>query len=145
MFLYLLIILDGAFKKLKTEGESGGMSVHNPSHNPTSSCPTPARRRHRTTFTQVGLPLPPFLLQASLSCRHTFRSSYRSWRQPSLNLTTRTFTAGKNSPGRPSWTRPEYRWERPELKWGCGGHYSLRFDSPCLCFNWSLIWLVFKV
>ena len=46
--------LDGAFKKLKTEGDSGGgMSVHNPSHNPSSSCPTPARRRHRTTFTQV--------------------------------------------------------------------------------------------
>ena len=48
---------DGAFKKLKTEGESGGMSVHAPSHNPSSSCPTPARRRHRTTFTQVrGMP-----------------------------------------------------------------------------------------
>ena len=46
---------DGAFKKLKTEGDSGGgMSVHNPSHNPSSSCPTPARRRHRTTFTQVS-------------------------------------------------------------------------------------------
>ena len=58
----MLIILDGAFKKLKTEGESGGMSVHNPSHNPTSSCPTPARRRHRTTFTQVGLPPLPIPL-----------------------------------------------------------------------------------
>ena len=50
----IMYVLDGAFKKLKTEGDSGGgMSVHNPSHNPSSSCPTPARRRHRTTFTQV--------------------------------------------------------------------------------------------
>jgi len=47
--------IDGAFKKLKTEGESGSMSVHNPSHNPSSTCPTPARRRHRTTFTQEQL------------------------------------------------------------------------------------------
>ena len=45
-------VTDGAFKKLKTEGETGGgMSVH---HAPSSSCPTPARRRHRTTFTQVS-------------------------------------------------------------------------------------------
>ena len=46
-----VFVSDGAFKKLKTEGETGGgMSVH---HAPSSSCPTPARRRHRTTFTQV--------------------------------------------------------------------------------------------
>ena len=51
----LMIVADGAFKKLKTEtGDSGAMSGHTPAH-PSSSCPTPARRRHRTTFTQVGL------------------------------------------------------------------------------------------
>ena len=62
----------GAFKKLKSEsstlggsvsgsisGSVGGGScgvgssshIHNPS---AASCPTPARRRHRTTFTQVN-------------------------------------------------------------------------------------------
>jgi len=48
---------DGAFKKLKTEAEqNGSVSIHHPSHTPsTSSCPTPARRRHRTTFTQEQL------------------------------------------------------------------------------------------
>ena len=46
----MYIFIDGAFKKLKTEGDSAGMSVHAAS----SSCPTPARRRHRTTFTQVS-------------------------------------------------------------------------------------------
>ncbi|XP_023324422.1 ALX homeobox protein 1 [Eurytemora carolleeae] len=45
-----LYTIDGAFKKLKTEGENG--SMHNPS---ASTCPTPARRRHRTTFTQEQL------------------------------------------------------------------------------------------
>ena len=51
----LMTVADGAFKKLKTEtGDSGAMSGHTPAH-PSSSCPTPARRRHRTTFTQVGL------------------------------------------------------------------------------------------
>ena len=61
----------GAFKKLKSEsssslggGSSGGIggSINSSScvggsshlHNPSAaSCPTPARRRHRTTFTQV--------------------------------------------------------------------------------------------
>ncbi|XP_039300601.1 retina and anterior neural fold homeobox protein 2-like [Nilaparvata lugens] len=52
---------DGAFKKLKNEpmsgsgGVGGGPSptvVHTPT---TASCPTPARRRHRTTFTQEQL------------------------------------------------------------------------------------------
>jgi len=54
---------EGAFKKIKHEpgsttgpsplgsGSSGGSGS---SHNP-SSCPTPARRRHRTTFTQEQL------------------------------------------------------------------------------------------
>ena len=68
---------DGAFKKLKTEGESGGgMSVH---HAPSSSCPTPARRRHRTTFTQVRtqdarsqkiLDVPSHLLCSFSRCFH---------------------------------------------------------------------------
>ena len=48
----------GAFKKLKSEssliggsGCVGSSHIHNPS---AASCPTPARRRHRTTFTQVS-------------------------------------------------------------------------------------------
>merc|ERR1712226_1219594 len=60
---------EGAFKKLKQDGSSGGvtpgggsnMSVQSTSsgpgatgHNP-AACPTPARRRHRTTFTQEQL------------------------------------------------------------------------------------------
>ncbi|VVD05037.1 unnamed protein product, partial [Leptidea sinapis] len=56
---------EGAFKKLKPEpggnGSGSGTSALSPSlgpqhagHTPTTaSCPTPARRRHRTTFTQV--------------------------------------------------------------------------------------------
>ncbi|XP_075976719.1 homeobox protein unc-42 [Anticarsia gemmatalis] len=59
---------EGAFKKLKPEpggngGASGGASALSPAlgpqhagHTPTTaSCPTPARRRHRTTFTQEQL------------------------------------------------------------------------------------------
>ncbi|KAF9420750.1 hypothetical protein HW555_003098 [Spodoptera exigua] len=60
---------EGAFKKLKPEpgggsgGVSGGASALSPAlgpqhagHTPTTaSCPTPARRRHRTTFTQEQL------------------------------------------------------------------------------------------
>ncbi|XP_028158501.1 homeobox protein prophet of Pit-1 [Ostrinia furnacalis] len=63
---------EGAFKKLKPEpggsstGASGGSSALSPSlgpqhagHTPTTaSCPTPARRRHRTTFTQYGESMP---------------------------------------------------------------------------------------
>jgi len=56
---------DGAFKKLESEpgSNSSGSSNQNlgsssatggPGHNPsTNLCPTPARRRHRTAFTQV--------------------------------------------------------------------------------------------
>lgn len=57
---------EGAFKKLKSESTSlggvgpGGGGGSNSCvgnshlHNPTAAaCPTPARRRHRTTFTQV--------------------------------------------------------------------------------------------
>ncbi|XP_046644347.1 homeobox protein unc-42-like isoform X2 [Daphnia pulicaria] len=59
---------EGAFKKLKSESSSlggvgpgggggsnscvGNSHLHNPS---AASCPTPARRRHRTTFTQEQL------------------------------------------------------------------------------------------
>lgn len=59
---------EGAFKKLKpepggTSSSSAGGSALSPAlgpqhagHTPTTaSCPTPARRRHRTTFTQVHL------------------------------------------------------------------------------------------
>ncbi|GAB6022542.1 hypothetical protein CHUAL_006646 [Chamberlinius hualienensis] len=58
---------EGAFKKLKSEmGVLGGHTMtsngHQPSLQPSSSnvggattCPTPARRRHRTTFTQEQL------------------------------------------------------------------------------------------
>lgn len=58
-------ILDGAFKKLKPEpstGSTGSLGSVSPAgpqhagHTPTTaSCPTPARRRHRTTFTQEQL------------------------------------------------------------------------------------------
>ncbi|KAK7603254.1 hypothetical protein V9T40_003253 [Parthenolecanium corni] len=51
---------EGAFKKLKSEPSMGGPSpspgVQHAGHTPTTaSCPTPARRRHRTTFTQEQL------------------------------------------------------------------------------------------
>jgi len=55
--------LEGAFKKLKPDpgvslggGSLSSVSAIHSGHTPTtSSCPTPARRRHRTTFTQVTL------------------------------------------------------------------------------------------
>jgi hypothetical protein len=70
--LFSRIVAEGAFKKLKPEPNSGLSSVsgsgmsspgsgisslpHHAGHTPTTvSCPTPARRRHRTTFTQVSL------------------------------------------------------------------------------------------
>ncbi|XP_014204680.1 homeobox protein prophet of Pit-1 [Copidosoma floridanum] len=44
---------DGAFKKLKSDPCNSSQHI---SHTPnTSTCPTPARRRHRTTFTQEQL------------------------------------------------------------------------------------------
>lgn len=68
---FLPISAEGAFKKLKPEPNSGLSSVsgsvsspgsgisslpQHAGHTPTTvSCPTPARRRHRTTFTQVKL------------------------------------------------------------------------------------------
>ena len=52
---------DGAFKKIKAEPSQSSSSLSSQgtpgsttSHNPTT-CPTPARRRHRTTFTQEQL------------------------------------------------------------------------------------------
>ena len=46
--LSYLTITDSAFKKIKILQEASL------DHHPTTvSCPTPARRRHRTTFTQV--------------------------------------------------------------------------------------------
>lgn len=55
---YFILDSEGAFKKLKSEPTMGGPSpspnVQHTGHTPTTaSCPTPARRRHRTTFTQV--------------------------------------------------------------------------------------------
>ncbi|XP_065344546.1 paired mesoderm homeobox protein 1-like [Cloeon dipterum] len=53
--------VEGAFKKLKPDpgvslGSGGSLSSIHAGHTPTtSSCPTPARRRHRTTFTQEQL------------------------------------------------------------------------------------------
>lgn len=68
---YFHFTAEGAFKKLKPEPNSGlssvsgsGMSspgsgissLPHAGHTPTTvSCPTPARRRHRTTFTQVSV------------------------------------------------------------------------------------------
>ncbi|XP_075233821.1 homeobox protein unc-42-like [Lycorma delicatula] len=47
---------EGAFKKLKNEPLAGGGGPSPTVHTPTTaSCPTPARRRHRTTFTQEQL------------------------------------------------------------------------------------------
>ncbi|XP_013379078.1 retinal homeobox protein Rx1-like [Lingula anatina] len=49
---------EGAFKKLKSDGNGTAGSISSsttaPGHNP-AACPTPARRRHRTTFTQEQL------------------------------------------------------------------------------------------
>ncbi|XP_064622936.1 homeobox protein unc-42-like [Lineus longissimus] len=46
---------EGAFKKLKPDGAAGGgITSTTNSHHP-ATCPTPARRRHRTTFTQEQL------------------------------------------------------------------------------------------
>lgn len=53
-----LFISEGAFKKLKNEPIVVSVSspIQHPGHTPTTaSCPTPARRRHRTTFTQVRI------------------------------------------------------------------------------------------
>lgn len=60
MHLYFVSILasEGAFKKLKTEPLTsvGSISASHSGHTPTTAtCPTPARRRHRTTFTQVSI------------------------------------------------------------------------------------------
>ncbi|XP_046372636.1 homeobox protein unc-42-like [Haliotis rufescens] len=62
---YSLSGQEGAFKKLKPESSSPGISPLSSSstgsgpsggHNPSAAtCPTPARRRHRTTFTQEQL------------------------------------------------------------------------------------------
>ena len=51
---YIISGSEGAFKKLKQEGTSSTPGGTTTSHNP-ASCPTPARRRHRTTFTQEQL------------------------------------------------------------------------------------------
>lgn len=56
--LSLILASEGAFKKLKTEPLTsvGGISASHSGHTPTTAtCPTPARRRHRTTFTQVSI------------------------------------------------------------------------------------------
>ena len=57
----IIILVEGAFKKLKSEPLNSSSPVttsitnHHLGHTPTTaSCPTPARRRHRTTFTQVN-------------------------------------------------------------------------------------------
>lgn len=68
--IYSFSLAEGAFKKLKPEPNSGLSSLsggvsspgsgisslpQHAGHTPTTaSCPTPARRRHRTTFTQVS-------------------------------------------------------------------------------------------
>lgn len=61
MLLFCSAGVEGAFKKLKPEpglsvsSSPVGSAIH-AGHTPTTaSCPTPARRRHRTTFTQEQL------------------------------------------------------------------------------------------
>lgn len=51
--MLLITGAEGAFKKLKPDPCASSPHIgHTPT---TASCPTPARRRHRTTFTQVCL------------------------------------------------------------------------------------------
>lgn len=57
-FFSSILASEGAFKKLKTEPLTsvGSLSASHSGHTPTTAtCPTPARRRHRTTFTQVSV------------------------------------------------------------------------------------------
>lgn len=54
-FLSSIAGAEGAFKKLKPDPCASSPHIgHTPT---TASCPTPARRRHRTTFTQVCMRL----------------------------------------------------------------------------------------
>ncbi len=95
---------DSAFKKIKLLQES---SLE---HHPTSvSCPTPARRRHRTTFTQVRR---FFLCLLFLNLIDSnFRSNFKNWRLRSQNLTTQTFIAEKSWLALPNSTRQEFRYK----------------------------------
>lgn len=55
--VHVCIGVEGAFKKLKPDGLGGGCHTSGSglNNNGPTSCPTPARRRHRTTFTQEQL------------------------------------------------------------------------------------------
>lgn len=144
-FCRILSTAEGAFKKLKPEPNSGlssvsgsGMSspgsgissLPHAGHTPTTvSCPTPARRRHRTTFTQVSRErrladfnknlfklnfLRIFLsLFSSISIfsRMVNRNNWQSWKQLLQNHIIPISIAVKNWRELQSWTRHEYRWE----------------------------------
>jgi hypothetical protein len=99
-FLMLLIVLcaitgaEGAFKKLKPEPQSllgsGGPSPpsapQHAGHTPTTaSCPTPARRRHRTTFTQV------YRVRVRVTLRPPVSRSVSLGVEPRLGLMTRCY------------------------------------------------------
>lgn len=61
--------VEGAFKKLKPDPCASSPHIgHTPT---TASCPTPARRRHRTTFTQVCREM----LHYFVNIRYTFIDS----------------------------------------------------------------------
>lgn len=95
----MFIAAEGAFKKLKPEPNSGLSSLsggvsspgsgisslpQHAGHTPTTaSCPTPARRRHRTTFTQVFIHSWPFYSishskKEKKNSAYTFMQIYRN-------------------------------------------------------------------
>ncbi len=51
----IISISDGAFKKIKAENSNGMFGSGSHTMSTTNAPPTPARRRHRTTFTQEQL------------------------------------------------------------------------------------------
>lgn len=139
--IYKHFLAEGAFKKLKPEPNSGGLSslsgsgISSPGsgisslphvgHTPTTvSCPTPARRRHRTTFTQVCKArastqtlqekkysndwnsIYNFLLILSM----VNRNNWQNWKQLLRNHIIPIFTVERNWRELQSWMKLEYRW-----------------------------------
>ena len=74
--LFVLSITDSAFKKIKILQEAS--LEHHPT---TVSCPTPARRRHRTTFTQVVSTATLDYIVCWLVARNRIISERISWKE----------------------------------------------------------------